>query len=104
MFLQQEPGVGMNAVEVSRACDELHHAVDQGPGPNPGVHGTSLSIISHLKRAAAWDYPVRLLSELELLIAPWFRAQCPHEDEPACRNALLELISKIEDGWERPRD
>jgi hypothetical protein len=93
----------MNAVEVSRACDELHQAVDEGPGLNPGVHAISLAIISHLRAAAAWDYPVRLLNELELSIASWFRLQSSSENEPERRNALLELISRIEDARERPR-
>ena len=96
----------MNAVEVSRACDELHQAVDQGPGNNPGVYATTLSIISHLKAEAGWDYPVKLLSELELLIAPWFNRRSPStaDHDQDRRDALLELISKVEDAWERPRD
>ena len=96
----------MNAVEVSCACDELHQAIDQGPGNNPGVYATSLSIIGRLKAAAAWDYPVKLLSELETLMAQWLNRRSPSTGvgDEDCRNGLLELISKVEDSWARPRD
>ena len=97
----------MNAVEVSCACDELHQAIDQGPGDNPGVYATSLTIIGRLKAAARWDYPVRLLSELETLMAQWLNRRSSSTavgDEACRRNALLELISKVEDAWERPHD
>lgn len=96
----------MNAVEVSCACDELHQAIDQGPGNNPGVFATSLSIIGRLKAAAGWDYPVKLLSELETLMSQWFsrRPSSAGIIDEECRTVLLELISKVEDAWERPRD
>ena len=95
----------MNAVEVSCACDELHQAIDQGPGNHPGVYATSLTIIGRLKAAAGWDYPVSLLSELETLMAQWLNRKSPSTevDDEDSRNVLLELISKVEDAWERPR-
>jgi hypothetical protein len=96
----------MNAVEVSCACDELHQAIDQGPGNNPGVYATSLSIIGRLKAAAGWDYPVTLLGTLEIQMARWLKrgSSSIGGDDEVCRAVLLGLISKIEEAWERPRD
>ena len=94
----------MNAVEVSHACDELHRLIDQGPGPgtNPGASATSLTIIRQLRATAEWEYPLELLNELERLITRWFAGPVDREQES--RYALLEVISKIEDAWERPRE
>lgn len=96
----------MTAVEVSHACDELHRLIDQGPGLNPGACATSLTIVRQLRAAAEWEYPLELLSELEQLITRWFNPKSPGpvDRDQESRYALLEVISKIEDAWERPRE
>jgi hypothetical protein len=95
----------MNPEEVARTCDELHECIDQGPGENPGVFAQSLSAVRKLRAAAAWDYPIGILGQVEIQIARWFSPDLwQGEDEGAqARQDLIGNISKLEDAWERPR-
>jgi len=95
----------MNPEEVARTCDELHEYIDQGPGENPSVFARALTVVRRLRAAAAWDYPLTILGELEMQLAGWFspdRWRGSDEGE-GCRQALLSRLSSLEDAWERPR-
>ena len=95
----------MDAIQVARACDELHEAIEHDPEKNLDLYATSLGIVWHLKERATWGYPLDLLTRIELLIAQWFSPAiwCDEANKLSCRQRLVELISKLEDGWERPR-
>ena len=95
----------MNSDEVARTCDELHEWIDQGPGENPTVFAQSLSAVRKLRAAAAWDYPMGILKQVEVQIARWFSPDLwrGEDDGAEARQALIGNISKLEDAWERPR-
>jgi hypothetical protein len=95
----------MNPEAVAKVCDELHENVDQGPGENPGALARALGTVRMLRAAASWDYPLAILTEIEVQLARWFsREEWRGTDEGRrCRETLLAHISKLEDAWERPR-
>jgi hypothetical protein len=95
----------MNPDEVARTCDELHECVDQGPGENPEVFARALSAVRKLRAASSWDHPVSILMEIEVQLARWFSPEKWRgtDDGLHCRENLLDHISRLEDGWDRPR-
>lgn len=95
----------MTPEEVARACDELHECVDQGPGENPGALGRALSAIRVLRADASWEYPISILTEIELQLTRWFSSEVWRgtDEQLRCRENLLDHISRLEDAWDRPR-
>jgi hypothetical protein len=95
----------MNPEEVARECDELHKCIEQGPGENPGVFAQALTSVRRLRAAASWDYPLNILTEVEVQLAHWFSPEKWRgpDDGASCRDNLLCQISRVEDGCNRPR-
>jgi hypothetical protein len=94
----------MDPDEVTRACDELHACVDQGPGDNPGGFARALAEVRRLRAAASWDYPRSILTEVEAQLARWFSSDKWRgtDDGQHAREDLLGHISRLEDAWDRP--
>lgn len=95
----------MNPDEVARICDHLHECIDQGPGENPGVFASALSAVRRLRAGASWEYPLSILTYVEMQLARWFSPdELRGQDQGQfCRDDLLDHISQLEDAWERPR-
>jgi hypothetical protein len=87
------------------ACDELHECLDTGPGADACGFARALSVLRRLRTAASWDYPLRIITDIEVQLARWFSPdQWQGEDlGRTSRQALLECMSRLEDAWERPR-
>jgi hypothetical protein len=86
--------------ELVRACDELHSHMDEGPGHKAAALADSLKILRRLRSAASWDYPLTLLGQIESQLRLWFSGKL---QRATSRQALLDLVSKLEDAWERPQ-
>lgn len=95
----------MNPDEVARTCDELHEYIDQGPGENPRGFASALGAIRRLRAAASWDYPLIILTRIEMQLAAWFSPDTARAADQGqrCRQALLGDISTLEEAWDRPR-
>ena len=95
----------MNADELARACDELHEYIDQGPGENPRGFASALGAVRRIRAAASWDYPLIVLTRIEMRLATWFGPETGRAADAGqgCRQALLGDISTLEEAWDRPR-